>query len=386
MEARKTPLYEDHVRYGGKIVEFAGYLINEETLIMNYITMAIVILIAILASRNLKEVPTGWQNAIEAIAELWEDKINTMIGPTGRSLTHIFLSLFVYLVIANWLGLFPAMESPTNDLNTTLGLALTMSLLIHHGIGVMRNGVGYFKHFFEPFAPFVLIHVIEELARPASLAFRLFGNILAGEVLNTATATADPINDPKDPENPKTPEGEDTVITGDPDDPDGPTPPVDRNVTLTVRYFYEGTSTPFRTFERTYTVGSRYNVASPTVTGWTPDKARVSGTILRDTVIDVYYTINQHTLTIQYVYVGGGTAAPTYGATLTYGDGYSVTSPTIAGYTVSTAVVSGTMGDQDITITVYYSPIQNNPWVLIDDYGTPLGFNGLTLNAGDCVE
>ena len=42
-----------------EVVEFAGYLINEETLIMNYITMAIVILIAILASRNLKEVPTG---------------------------------------------------------------------------------------------------------------------------------------------------------------------------------------------------------------------------------------------------------------------------------------------------------------------------------------
>ena len=166
-----------------EVVEFAGYLLNEETLIMNYITMAIVILIAILASRNLKEVPTGWQNAIEAMAEVWEEKINTMIGPTGRSLTHIFLTLFVYLVIANWLGLFPAMESPTNDLNTTLGLALTMSCFIHHGIGVARSGIGYFKHFLEPFAPFIVIHIIEELARPASLAFRLFGNILAGEVL-----------------------------------------------------------------------------------------------------------------------------------------------------------------------------------------------------------
>ena len=151
-----------------EVVEFAGYLLNEETLIMNYITMAIVILIAILASRNLKEVPTGWQNAIEAVAEVWEEKINTM---------------FVYLVIANWLGLFPAMESPTNDLNTTLGLALTMSCFIHHGIGVARSGIGYFKHFLEPFAPFIIIHIIEELARPASLAFRLFGNILAGEVL-----------------------------------------------------------------------------------------------------------------------------------------------------------------------------------------------------------
>ncbi len=166
-----------------EVVEVAGYLLNEETLIMNFITMAIVILIAFLASRNLKEVPTGWQNAIEAIAEVWEEKINNMVGKEGRSLTHIFLTLFVYLVIANWLGLFPAMESPTNDLNTTLGLAITMSFLIHHGVGLATMGIGYLKHFFEPFAPFVIIHVIEELARPASLAFRLFGNILAGEVL-----------------------------------------------------------------------------------------------------------------------------------------------------------------------------------------------------------
>ncbi len=166
-----------------EVVEFAGYLFNEETIIMNFITMAIVILIAFLASRNVKEVPTGWQNAIEAIAEVWEEKINTMIGPSGRSLTHIFLTLFVYLVIANWLGLFPAMESPTNDLNTTLSLAVTMSFLIHHGIGLARCGISYLKHFLEPFAPFILIHLIEECARPASLAFRLFGNILAGEVL-----------------------------------------------------------------------------------------------------------------------------------------------------------------------------------------------------------
>ena len=166
-----------------EVVEVAGYLINEETLIMNYITMAIVILIAFLASRNLKEVPTGWQNAIEAIAEVWEDKVLNMVGPEGRSITHIFLTLFVYLVIANWLGLFPAMESPTNDLNTTLGLAITMSFLIHHGIGLAKNGIGYLKHFIEPFAPFIIINIIEELARPASLAFRLFGNILAGEVL-----------------------------------------------------------------------------------------------------------------------------------------------------------------------------------------------------------
>ena len=60
-------------------------------------------------------------------------------------------------------------------------------------------------------------------------------DILAGSVTNTATAEADPIEDPKDPENPKTPKGEDTTETGDEDDPNGPTPPIeDPNGHLTI--------------------------------------------------------------------------------------------------------------------------------------------------------
>lgn len=41
----------------------------------------------------------------------------------------------------------------------------------------------YIKHFFQPVAPFVIINLIEEIAKPITLAFRLFGNILAGEIL-----------------------------------------------------------------------------------------------------------------------------------------------------------------------------------------------------------
>ena len=291
---------------------------------------------------------------------------------------------------------------PVEDLDTTLtvnkkvtnapadGVAYKLGETITYEITVKNDGNATYYNVVVEDELTGLNETIESLAVGAERTFTTTyvvteADILAGEVVNTATAKGDPIPDPKDPENPKTPEGQDTTRTGDEDDPDGPVPPVDNSVTLTVRYFYEGANTPFRTFERTYTAGDAYNVRSPRVAGYTPDQARVRGTIVRDTVIDVYYTINQHTLTIQYVYVGGGMAAPTYTATLDFGDGYSVTSPAIAGYTISDTVVTGTMGDQDVTITVYYAAVQN-PWVLIDDYGTPLGFNGLTLNAGDCVE
>ena len=166
-----------------EVVEIGGYTFNEHTILMTWITMAIVILVAFLATRNLKEVPTGWQNAVETVAELWETQVKALIGEGGVFLVPLFLTLFLYLMVANWLGLCPGMESPTNDINTTLGMAIFMSFFVNHAVGLMKQGAGHLHHFIEPFAPFIIVNLIEELSRPASLAFRLFGNILAGEVL-----------------------------------------------------------------------------------------------------------------------------------------------------------------------------------------------------------
>ena len=59
-----------------------------------------------------------------------------------------------------------------------------MVILLVHVLGAVNKGLfNYLKHFFQPYAPFVIINVIEELAKPITLSFRLFGNILAGEVL-----------------------------------------------------------------------------------------------------------------------------------------------------------------------------------------------------------
>lgn len=166
-----------------EVIEIGGHTFNEHTILMTWLTMAIVILVAVLATRNLKEVPTGWQNAVETVAELWETQVKALIGEGGVFLVPLFLTLFLYLMVANWLGLCPGMESPTNDINTTLGMAIFMSFFVNHAVGLMKQGAGHLHHFIEPFAPFIIVNLIEELSRPASLAFRLFGNILAGEVL-----------------------------------------------------------------------------------------------------------------------------------------------------------------------------------------------------------
>ncbi len=165
-----------------EVVQFAGLTFNWETLEMTWITMAIVLVIAFLATRNLKLVPSGWQNVVEMIVTALGEQSETMLGKRGRFLSPFIVALFLFLLVSNWVGLVPTMASPTNDLNTTLGLALLVICMVHV-LGVYMKGGHYIAHFFQPTPVFVIINAIEEVAKPITLAFRLFGNILAGEIL-----------------------------------------------------------------------------------------------------------------------------------------------------------------------------------------------------------
>lgn len=165
-----------------EVVQWAGMTFNWETLCMTWLTMAIVLIIAFLAVRNLSLVPSGWQNVIEMVVEGLQAQMKGTMGKGGMFLAPFIISLFMFLLVSNWLGLIPGMASPTNDLNTTLGLALLVIVMVHV-LGVVKKGGHYIGHFFKPTPIFVIINAIEEIAKPITLSFRLFGNILAGEIL-----------------------------------------------------------------------------------------------------------------------------------------------------------------------------------------------------------
>ena len=75
------------------------------------------------------------------------------------------------------------LEAPTSDINTTAGLALFVFIFVN-GMMVYKHGfMNYIKHYFKPFVFFFPINIIETMAKPMTLALRLFGNILAGDVL-----------------------------------------------------------------------------------------------------------------------------------------------------------------------------------------------------------
>jgi F-type H+-transporting ATPase subunit a len=182
---------------------FFSALINWDTVYMTILVMIILVILALLARRNMSiERPTGVQNLLEAAMEFINGFVTDQLGlARGATVFPLAMTLFLFILLANYIGLVPvpaialgsgkdaptllAWHSPTSDLNTTAALALIVffylqfaSVSAHHGL------VGWFRHTFLAhgvfFAP---ISFVEELARPLTLAFRLFGNIFAGEVL-----------------------------------------------------------------------------------------------------------------------------------------------------------------------------------------------------------
>ncbi len=168
------------------VVQLFGMSVNMDTIYMTWIAAAIVMVLMIAATRGRALVPGGWQNFMEIVVEGLCKQFKDTLGPRYRQVVSLLLTLFLFIFVSNQMGLLPTnhlIVSPTSDLNTTFGLALLCTIVIHvlylKNQGVKQWGI----HFFRPFIPFVLLNLIEEIARPVTLAMRLFGNILAGEIL-----------------------------------------------------------------------------------------------------------------------------------------------------------------------------------------------------------
>jgi F-type H+-transporting ATPase subunit a len=151
-------------------------------IIHSILAMALALLTAKMATRNLQNVPKGCQNVMESVIDgilhVGSDVIPRNLAEKYLPLTG---ALAVYIFFANVIGIIPGFESPTNNVNQTLVLALIV-FLYYHFEGIRKNGVvHYFAHFAGPvkiLAPLMFpIEIISHISRIISLSFRLFGNI-----------------------------------------------------------------------------------------------------------------------------------------------------------------------------------------------------------------
>ncbi|MBO8165551.1 MAG: F0F1 ATP synthase subunit A [Brevibacillus sp.] len=211
--------------------EWAGMVFDIPTMIMTVVTSLIVFLLILGLTRNLTAgVPGGAQNFLEWLIEFVKGiAMNFMDAKTAAKFVTLGLTLFLYILIGNQLGVilnvntahyevsesFMDMltvsntaeeaaekrahiehelaeghpihvawwKSPTATASVTFTLAIFVLLYAHY-LGLKKGPGSYFKHYFEPNPGIFPLHVLEEFViKPLTLPLRLFGNIFAGEVL-----------------------------------------------------------------------------------------------------------------------------------------------------------------------------------------------------------
>ncbi len=170
--------------------------VHGQVLIVSWIVMGLVLVAAIIASSSIKRdqyVPAGFQNFMEYALEYFQGIARDQIGEKHYKEWVPFVgSLFLFIFVSNWLGALvpwklihlPSGElgAPTSDINTTVALSLLVSLAYFYA-GLSKRGLGYFSKYVQA-SPFLLpLWVLEDFTKPLSLSFRLFGNILADELV-----------------------------------------------------------------------------------------------------------------------------------------------------------------------------------------------------------
>jgi F-type H+-transporting ATPase subunit a len=164
-----------------------GLNAHEALIVENtWLSMVIIVAITIGVIVSLKKVPGGWQNTFELLTSFLENYIVDIVGKNGLRYFPLIITVFTFILVANYIGLIPGLKSPTANINTTGAWAIVV-FVFYQFLGVSKHGFKYFKRFMGPvpaMAPLMIfIEPISEFARPFSLAVRLYSNIFCGEMI-----------------------------------------------------------------------------------------------------------------------------------------------------------------------------------------------------------
>jgi F-type H+-transporting ATPase subunit a len=224
-QSQQMEIQHEPTIFAEPVLTIGGFAITN-SLLNSFAAVLVLALFFVAAGRKISKIPKGIQNFFEMLLDGALNFSDSVTGDRKKSekFMPFVLSLFLFILANNWLGLFPGVgtigfveaheghqvfvpffRGGTADLNTTLALAL-LSVVAIHVIGALT--VGAWTHinkfinfkalleipkkfkddknviFINPIKAFVgLVEIIGEIAKVASLSLRLFGNIFAGEVL-----------------------------------------------------------------------------------------------------------------------------------------------------------------------------------------------------------
>jgi F-type H+-transporting ATPase subunit a len=198
-----TPLWtfagKDDISSGGVLTIWNDVSISNSLFTM-WIVMAVLVAIGFLVTRDLRETPGRFQGFLETIVQGLMDFMREAGGPGVVRFLPLFGTLFLLILLSNWLGIVPLvgqielLHAPTADYHVNFGLAVT-AFAMYQWAGIRKLGPSYFTRWinFTGFKDGVMVGVVmilvgiielfSELFRMLTLTLRLWGNIWGGEIV-----------------------------------------------------------------------------------------------------------------------------------------------------------------------------------------------------------
>lgn len=189
-------LAEREIQIGHHIKkEIFGLTFNLDTVISTLIAGSLVLILGFVARNYLTRdpedhVPSKIQILWETIVGQVNKQVEDNLGKVHPYVAPLAISLFFFILFANWLELLPTKlndslhltPAPTADTNLTYAMAILVMVSVWV-YGIKKQGLAYFKHFTQPTPLMLPLNILEELVKPITLALRLFGNIFAGGIM-----------------------------------------------------------------------------------------------------------------------------------------------------------------------------------------------------------
>lgn len=182
------PIEQFEIKSLFRIAEIAGHEISF-TNSAAYMVLAVAIpsLFFVLSTKRRGLVPGRWQSVTEVLYEFVAKTLRDNVGEKGMRFFPFVFSLFMFILLANLLGMFPHAFTVTSHIFVTFSLAMLVFLTVTI-YGVLHHGLGFFRLFMPSGIPLVLapiiipIEVVSYLSRPISHSVRLFAVMLAGHI------------------------------------------------------------------------------------------------------------------------------------------------------------------------------------------------------------
>jgi F-type H+-transporting ATPase subunit a len=182
------------------LINVFGLTVNLDILLSTSLALVVFLVLAFRMRAKITDgVPGKLQLFWELLVEQVEDLATSAIGPKGKRFVPIGVTLFLFILICNWVGFLPSsmhpgssgeiLPSPTGDVNLPLAMASIVIVWVHVESLRARRLCGYLKNYAQPYAALVPINIVEEITKPITMTFRLFGNMFSGGLMIAVMTT-----------------------------------------------------------------------------------------------------------------------------------------------------------------------------------------------------